>query len=272
MRTVDVKVGDDLNLVLNSYKGEPLKAVLPKCAVFRQKVLIERSDLEVVGNGSTIVWDDHNGMRPGFGTSASATLTIRGCNATFRDLVVENDFDYVGEGLKQGGDIAVRRGLQAVAVFTAPESTGTRFISCTLRSWQDTLFCDGVEESYENCTISGNIDFIFGRSHAVFQGCTIISLGEGFVTAPSTMASSKEGLCFSSCDLVCTDEVRDGSVYLARPWHPEAKAGVSSYASFRACHLGRHINKALWASMHDSKGGTHTPEESRFFIEDSYDI
>ena len=259
---------DSLNELFNAKTDGPLTVVLPKGAVFREKVFIERGGLVVQGNGSSIVWNDHNGMKPGFGTSASATLTVRGDDVTLMDLRIVNDFDYVAEGMKQGGDIAVRRGLQAVAVFTSPTSTRTSMVNCTLESWQDTLFCDGVENSFENCTISGNIDFIFGRSHAVFHGCKVISLGEGFVSAPSTLEVSGNGLVFEACDLVCTDEVPSASVRLARPWHPEAKAGVWPMVEFRNCRLGRHIDRKLWASMHDSNGGMHHPDESRFMVDE----
>jgi len=266
MKTVFIKETDNLNEVLNSFPGEKLEAVFPHEAVFRQKVFIKRGGLTVKGNGSRIVWDDHNGMAPGFGTSASATLTVEGSENTFCNLFVENDFDYPRFSALQGEDLMTRRGLQAVAVFTQEHSTGTVFRDCTLKSWQDTLFCDGVEESYENCTISGNIDFIFGRSRAVFRNCRIVSLGEGFVTAPSTMADKKQGLVFEDCSLECTPEVENESVFLARPWHPQAKPGVCSYARFTNCTFGPHINSGLWTTMHDSKGGTHTPEESRFSV------
>ena len=261
-----VKENDDLNVVFNTTCEGQLIVELPSACTFRQKVRIDRSDVLVTGNGSRIVWDDHNGMVPGFGTGASATLTIHGNNVTLENLIIENSFDYVGERAKNNQDIGRRQGLQAVALFTRPESTCTVVRDCTLLSYQDTLFADGAENLYENCRISGNIDFIFGRSHALFEHCTIVSLGKGFVTAPSTMADKERGLCFESCILTCTSDVEDGSVYLARPWHPSAKEGVCSYASFKGCKFGRHISRALWTTMHDSKGGTHTPQESRFHV------
>ncbi|MBQ6672844.1 MAG: hypothetical protein IJM73_06455 [Spirochaetales bacterium] len=264
MKTVCISETDNLNEVLNSFLDEDLEAVFPHGAVFRQKVCITRGSLTVRGNGSAIVWDDHNGMAPGFGTSASATLTVRGSDNLFDNLIVENDFDYPRFSALQGEDLMVRRGLQAVAVFTDPNSTDTRFENCTFRSWQDTLFCDGAEDRYFNCTISGNIDFIFGRSHAVFRNCRIISLGEGFVTAPSTMADREHGLVFENCTLECTPDVRKHCVYLARPWHPQAKEGVCPSVRFESCFIGPHIHPQLWTTMHDSTGGIHTPEQSRF--------
>ena len=264
---INAKESDNLNIVFNTQTEGQLVVELPSCCVYKQKIKINRSNLVVKGNGSTIVWNDHNCMVPGFGTSASATLTVTGKNISFEDLTVENSFDYVGESKKPSNeDMAVRRGLQAVAVFTSPESDNISFNNCILKSCQDTLFADGITNYYNNCTIYGNIDFIFGRSYSIFDNCQIISVGEGFVTAPSTMATSPKGLCFVNCNLMCKDNVKEGSVYLGRPWHPDAKDGVWPYCEFTNCKLGNHINKDLWTRMHDKRGNFHYPSESRFFV------
>lgn len=262
------KETDDLNAVLNQSTEGPLTVVLPQGCTYVQKVIIERDYVEILGNNSKISWADHNGMRPGFGTGASATLTIAGSYVTIRDLVVENSFDYLAN-LPKPGEEYKAMGRQAVAVFTRPETTGSLFEDCTFLSWQDTLFADAVEESYRNCTIKGNIDFIFGRSHAVFEDCTIVSLGEGFVTAPSTPEGKEKGLCFIRCNITCTEDVPDHSVYLGRPWHPSERPDTKSYVSFTDCTLDRHINPAIWTRMMERlKGIYHYPEESRFSIDD----
>lgn len=258
--------GDDLNMILNSETEGQLVVELPRECVFRQKVLIERDNLLVIGNGSRIVWNDHNGMRPGFGTGASATLTVCANHTEFRNLIVENDFDYLGNSARKNEETNSMMGRQAVAVFTRPEYTDATFIKCTFISWQDTLFADGVENRFESCNIYGNVDFIFGRSHAVFENCTIISTGAGFVSAPSTPEDREEGLCFKNCILTCTDAVADKSVYLARPWHPSERNDTNSYVSFVNCTLGRHIHPDLWTSMWDKKGHNHLPSENRFHI------
>lgn len=266
--TIFAKDTDDLNVIFNNKTIEPLVVNLPKGCTFRQKVFIERDNLTVNGNGSKIVWDDHNGMRPGFGTGASATLTVCSKHTLFKDLVVENDFDYLANEAKPGENPVRMMGRQAVAVFTTTESTDSTFIGCRFSSWQDTLFTDGVEDRFENCEISGNIDFIFGRSHAIFKHCTIISVGPGFVSAPSTSEDKNEGLCFVDCILTCTNDVPDGSVYLARPWHPSERSNVNSCISFKNCKLGRHINAELWTTMWDKKGHNHLPSENRFSIDE----
>ncbi len=265
-----VKENDDLNVAFNTTCEGQLIVELPSACTFRQKVRIDRSDVLVTGNGSRIVWDDHNGMVPGFGTGASATLTIYGNNVTLENLIVENSFDYVGERAKNDQDIGRRQGLQAVALFTRPESTCTVVRDCTLLSYQDTLFADGAENLYENCRISGNIDFIFGRSHAIFKNCNITSVGSGYVTAPSTHIDREEGFVLEHCILDCLKSVEDGSVYLARPWHPSEMLGdINSYVRFKDCTLSGHISRDLWTSMHDGAGGMHYPEDNRFSIDDA---
>ncbi len=269
---LSVKENEDLNVVFNTTCEGQLIIELPSACTFLQKVFINRSNVRVIGNGSRIMWDDHNGMVPGFGTGASASLTIAGSDVILENLIVENSFDYLkGRAEREkGSDIGKVQGLQAVALFTRPESTNTTVRDCTLISYQDTLFADGEENLFERCNISGNIDFIFGRSHAVFRDCNIVSVGSGYVTAPSTHTDREKGFEFENCRLGCLSGVEEGSVYLARPWHPSELLGlINSSVSFRACRLGRHISKELWTSMHDGKGGMHHPWENRFSIDEA---
>ena len=69
---------------------------------------------------------------------------------------------------------------------------------------------------YKNCTIRGNIDFIFGGANAVFDTCRLepwhhIS-GICYITAPSTPAG-KPGYLFVNCTV--QGSCAPGSVYLA---------------------------------------------------------
>lgn len=267
--TVYVKEGQNLTEVLSSNGTQETKVVvLPEKVVFREKVFCSADNIIVMGNGSRIVWGDHNGQTPGFGTGDSATLTVSGKNVMFRDLVVENDFDYYAQRMKQA-DFATRMGLQAVAVFTRPEADSIVFDTCTMLGHQDTFFTDSQRTLCINCTIEGNVDFIFGASMGDFHNCTIVSNGPGFVCAPSTKEETESGLCFFDCDFICRENVTDGSVFLARPWHPGGLPGVNPFALFSHCRFGKHISPRLWAAMMDSKGVMHKPEESRFIISDA---
>jgi pectinesterase len=258
---------DNLNEVFNAGNpSEPLTVELPCWGFFKQKVHIKRDNVIILGNNSSIFWDDHNGMVPGFGTGDSATLTIEGSNVAFSEINIVNSFDYWKAKARREENPSIMMGLQAVAVFITPGSDNVTFDNSILSSWQDTLFTDGANGYFDECTIKGNVDFIFGRSNTTFENCTIVSLGPGYVTAPSTMADQEEGLVFNSCSLVRDNGVPDESVYLARPWHPSGKPGVCSAVSFNSCSCGGHINSSLWTTMKDSKGVLHTPEESRFFF------
>lgn len=265
--TIFAKETDNLNDLFNFGDScEPLTVQLPPNVKFRQKVLIKRSNVTILGNGSCISWDDHNGMIAGFGTGDSATLTIEGSNVSFVGIIVENSFDYWKAKAMRDENPSTMMGLQAVAVFITPSADNVSFENATLLGWQDTLFTDGSNGRFVNCTIKGHVDFIFGRSNTVFENCVIESLGSGYVTAPSTMANQAEGLVFNKCNLTCSPAVLSGSVYLARPWHPSGKPGVCSAVCFNGCTFEKHINSVLWTTMKDSKGIVHTPEESRFYI------
>ncbi len=267
---INVKEGQNLTEVFSQSgsSNDPLFIVLPHKAVFRQKVRCTGSNMVVMGNSATIVWNDHNGQTPGFGTADSASLTISGNNVFFTDLKVENDFDYIaGRKSIPAGELKTVMGLQAVAVFTAPEADLVSFDNCTFKSHQDTLFTDCARSLFVNCTIEGCVDFIFGSSYADFHNCTVISNGTGFVTAPSTPEDRENGISFFDCNFTCTEEVGDKSVFLARPWHPGGKPGVNPFAFFSGCRLGRHISPTLWASMMDTLRRMHKPEESRFIID-----
>ena len=265
--TILAKENYNLNEVFNEgNSSEPLVVELPSGVTFKQKIFIKRDNLTVIGNGSCLSWDDHNGMKPGFGTGDSATLTIEGSNISFVNITVENSFDYWKAKAQRDENPSTMMGLQAVAVFITPNSDNVSFENSTLLGWQDTLFTDGTNGRFSDCTIKGHVDFIFGRSNTTFENCIIESLGPGYVTAPSTMADQTEGLVFNKCHLTCSSNVPAESVYLARPWHPSGKPGVSSAVRFNACSFEEHINPSLWTTMKDSKGVLHTPQESRFLF------
>ena len=59
---INAKEEDNLNRILNTRCEGKLQVELPSGCVYRQKVRIERDDVLVIGNGSRIVYSDHNGM------------------------------------------------------------------------------------------------------------------------------------------------------------------------------------------------------------------
>ncbi|MBQ0070564.1 MAG: hypothetical protein KBS81_01690 [Spirochaetales bacterium] len=269
MTELTAKAGDSLNTILNTETVDTLSVTLADGVVFTEKVFIKRDNVIVRSEkGATIVWNDHNGMVPGFGTAASATLTISGSNVTLKNITIENSFDYPRMRALRDEGIEKGMGLQAVALFIAPGADSVVLSDCRLLGWQDTLFADGVNNTFEHCYIKGHVDFIFGRATARFLKCTIESCGVGFVTAPSTREECPYGMLFEDCDLIASEGVPEHSVYLARPWHPGGLPGVRSSVRFVNSRLGSHIHPDLWTIMLDTFKRVRTPEESLFEIDE----
>lgn len=128
---------------------------------------------------------------------------------------------------------------QALAI----EVAGDRdvFYNCRFIGWQDTIFVDSNGRNYfRDCYIEGHVDFIFGKSTAVFENCRIHSKGAGYITAASTEPQSPWGYVFINCKLTADASVKPGSVNLGRPWRPYAAT------AFIGCEMGEHIAPAGW--------------------------
>lgn len=193
-----------------------------------------------------------------WGTSGSASVTVDGAGFRARDLTFANLFDEAGHP-----EITSR---QAVAVLTRAdrlEFERVRFVGN-----QDTLYVNSsaagvVARSYfRGCYVEGDVDFIFGRGTAVFDGCRIHSLNRGsspngYVTAPSTDVANEHGLLFSRCML--TSDAPAGTVFLGRPWHPSNDPNAIGQTVIRESWIGSHIGATAWSDF-----GTWPWREARF--------
>ncbi len=229
--------------------------------VYREKLVCEKRHLTLRGAGqdqTRLVWGDggklpHPDGRPTH-TFRSYTAFFSGENLTVEDLTIEND---AGPGSMVG---------QAVAAYV--DVTQSVFRNVTLLGNQDTLFCAPLPEKerekdgflgprylsprrptaqyYQNCTIAGDIDFIFGGADALFEQCTIRTvnnnLPRSYVTAPSGSADGM-GFVFWDCDFV--SDCPAGTVYLGRPWRPTGKTTLID------CRLGAHISPDGFSPWHD---------------------
>ena len=242
--------------------------------VYRQKVVIRTPGLTILGAGAgktRIVFDDHARKRDQQGfeyiTFRSYTMAVCADGIHMQDLSVIND---AGMPQKKGQQVAL-------------SVLGTDFSMkhCTLTSTQDTLFLgplppDLIEryegfladelrrggemtQRFENCTIEGTVDFIFGCGNATFENCLIRSLADarnmGFVAAPAHSASQSEGFRFLRCDVAAADGVAPGSIYLARPWRDHG------LVRFEDCSYGPHIA----AEGFDKWNDTTRDQTARFF-------
>lgn len=201
--------------------------VLIKNGVYKEKVIIPSwlENVDFIGENAektVITYDDHANINK-MGTFRTYTVKVEGNAITFRNLTIENN--------------AARLG-QAVALHT--EGDRLVFINCRFLGNQDTVYTGtkGTRLCFRNCYIEGTTDFIFGPSTALFEGCTVHSKANSYVTAASTPADVAVGYVFKDCKLTAEPEV--DKVYLGRPWRPYAAT------VFINCELGKHICPAGW--------------------------
>lgn len=201
--------------------------VFIKNGVYKEKVIVPSwlENVDFVGESmenTIITYDDHANINK-MGTFRTYTVKVEGNTITFKNLTIENN--------------AARLG-QAVALHT--EGDRLMFINCRLLGNQDTVFtgAKGTRLHFLNCYIEGTTDFIFGPSTALFEGCTIHSKSNSYVTAASTPADIEVGYVFKNCKL--TADAGVDKVYLGRPWRPYAAT------VFINCEMGKHICPAGW--------------------------
>lgn len=240
--------------------------------IYHEKITVNRPFVTLTGVGgraedTVLTYDDYANriMEDGgkMGTFRSYSLFVDAPDVTLRNLTIEN----------ASGDSPTHG--QAIALY----ADGDRLTvdSCRILGHQDTLFTGPLPEkelvkggfigpkqfsprlktrqSYQNCYICGDVDFIFGGGAAYFENCAIESLRrfpasetetkdaaspvQGYVTAASTPKDQAYGYVFFQCSLISKD-CPEASVYLGRPWRNYAKT------VFIDCDFGPHIHPALF--------------------------
>ena len=170
------------------------------------------------------------------GTSGSRSTLISATDFTAENVTFENS----------AGDVG-----QAVAVkFNSDRGI---FRNCRFLGWQDTLYVHDRRVYFKDCYIEGRVDFIFGKSTAVFDHCTIHSKNGGCVTAAATPQEVPFGFVFLNCRLT-----GDGNkALLGRPWRAFAAVALLN------CEMGDHIKPEGWQHWNDMTEG-HDGKTSRY--------
>ena len=196
-----------------------------KAGVYREVVTIRKEHVTVSGDFTdpaavTIVYD--NGAPKSGGTFNSATVFVEADDVSLDHLTITNNFS-------AGGGHG-----QAVALATIGDRDAFRWVR--LHGNQDTLFasakycygdygpCVPARQYFSNCSIEGNIDFIFGDSMAVFDHCELHGVAPGnvmFTAQSKHYAEEESGYIFDHCTLTA-DPRTQGTVILGRPWRPHA--------------------------------------------------
>lgn len=229
--------------------------------IYAERPFLELADYRIEGEGPahTVLTAGIGGRFPWpgeakTGTFRSQTLFLGGGCAVVRGLTVQNT---AGDGADAGQALAVyadaaRVCMEDVALygnqdtlFTAPLPLREREPNGFRGPRQDAPRLD-TRQYYKNCTIAGNVDFIFGGANAVFDGCRILPVPHhkqvSYITAACTPAG-KPGYLFAGCTVA--GGCPAGSVYLGRPWR--ADAGVY----WLDCTLSDEICPAGWDNWSD---------------------
>lgn len=244
------------------FRKEGRTMILVRPGVYKEKLIVPECKINVslIGqDGAVISGDDYASKKNRFGenmsTSGSSSCYIYAPDFYAENITFENTAGRVG---------------QAVACFVSADRAVFRH--CRFLGNQDTLYTYGrhCRQYYDECYIEGTVDFIFGWSTAVFNRCTIRSVGNGYVTAPSTDEGEAFGYVFFDCNLTASEGV--DKVYLSRPWRPYGQA------VFIRCRLGKHIvpegwhnwgkkeaEKTVYYAEYESTGEGACPEQRASF-------
>ncbi len=183
-----------------------------------------------------------------YGTTGSATATIAANNFSASALTFRNSFDR-----KAHPEITA---TQAVAVKTTADRM--IFDNVAFAGHQDTLYADTAavgttgRQYFRHCTISGDVDFLFGRATAVFDDTTIVALDRGsnpngYLTAASTRRTNPYGFLIVNSRIVSTAAI--ATFYLGRPWHPGGDVDAIAQVVVRDSVLPAAIKPAPWTDM-----------------------
>lgn len=197
------------------------KVTIPKekCYILLQGEGQSTTEIYYDASNNGTVDDLHLLMRGGSagayasGTFESATFTVLADDFVARDIAFMNSHNGFDK----------RNVSQAVAALVGGDRSA--FYGCAFTGFQDTL-CDYTGRHYfRDCFIKGAVDFIFGYSQSIYDGCTVVSnvpmshsRQPGWVTAHGRIgASSPGGLVFKGGEIGGT-----GRQYLGRAWNEYA--------------------------------------------------
>lgn len=204
--------------------------IFVKNGIYKEKLVVPSCNtrLSIIGESTAktiITFDDYFDKinRGRNSTFYTYTLLVQANDFRLENLTVENEAGPVG---------------QAVALHV--EGDRCTFRNCRILGNQDTLYTAGKfsRQYFENCTIEGTTDFIFGEATALFEQCDIHCKSDSYITAASTPEGKPFGFVFVKCRITADESAK--KVYLGRPWRIYAKV------AFLNCEMGSFICPDGW--------------------------
>ena len=152
-----------------------------------------------------------------------------------QDITVRQTRDWADK-TSRGQALAIRqRGKRAI------------YRNVTIQGVQDTYYLNKADATayLEECTVAGEVDFIYGDGTAYFNRCTLQPVSSGaYITAPNTQAG-QIGFVFDGCTIARPADAKDAvtGYRLGRPW------GDSPSATFINTTMQVLPADAGWGSM-----------------------
>lgn len=236
---------EKLNDILQ--KAKPFDTIYLFNKIYNEKIKITIPNITIIGHekGSIIQNKDYynkiHSDNKEYLTVRTYTLMVASNNITLKNITIKN--------------LSVPNKIYGQAVALHVIGDNFKAINLKLYGAQDTLLAGPIPQDltiryksllpidelstkkshqyYLNCYIEGDVDFIFGSGIALFENCTINSIGSGYICAPSHNKELKFGFVFKNCHLTRNNGVTN--VFLARPWREYGSA------AFINCHASDHI-------------------------------
>jgi pectin methylesterase-like acyl-CoA thioesterase len=228
-----------------------IQRVFIKNGTYNEKVDTTKAQVKI-----SLIGESKNGVKitnnlhftDTIGKDESATVLVQADDFTAENITFENSYDF-----------GPRTDTERRALALSLNSDRAMLKNCSINAGQDTMYLSHGRQYFENCYISGDVDFIYGTSDAFFNNCEIYTRDrvdevnkESFITAGRPDATTRFGFVFSDCRL--TSNAGKGQIYLGRPWGPDAKV------VYMNCYMGDHINPIGWTLM-----GENTPDKANLF-------
>lgn len=211
-----------------------------KKGVYKEKLLLpkDKNNIAIIGESrdSTILtYDDYSKKIVNGDTLSTPTcqsVAIDADNVYLENLTFRNTTGIIG--------------WQSQAVAMRVKGDKVEFYKCNFIGYQDTYYTIGTGRIYhKDCYIEGTTDFIFGRSIALFDSCTILIKKNSHVTASNSGRDFKYGYVFRNCQIKTADTVDNAS--LGRPYGPYSKV------VYIHCFEGSGIRPEGWAVWNKNK-------------------
>jgi len=211
-------------------------------------------------DGVVIRYTNNDSLNPGTGGSQAPTVT--GSPSGGRALMLVESSDMLVLDTLSIRNTTIRSPAISAQAETIYFNSDTRLVAknAAFYSEQDTLNLKGWAWFY-NTLVAGNVDFIWGSSHAaLFENSEIRSVGDstsatggGYVLQARVPTASDIGYVFLNSSLTHGPgpgpnhgDVPAGATYLAR-----SPGGTASWdnIAFVNCRMDVHVNPAGWAGL-----------------------